>query len=279
MNELNKDPKKNRKRLLNLIMILAGLILAGTLVEGYSRRETRLAYAGLSRLRESGKLSPYSEGSPGDPAPSDAPASPTGAPQGSRPTLTLPEPSSLPDPKVQFLDVNPDYAGWIRVPGTRIDYPFVRGRDNTEYLRRDFYGRPAKAGTIFMDYRNLGGPSERHLMLYGHNMKDGSMFHDLVNFQDEEFFAAHPTLVLSDLYETRTYRILSVYEISADDFSLPVQFSGSGSYTDFLESLTRRSLHPVPASLPRAGQLLTLITCSYGVGNGRTIVHAVSVSP
>ncbi|WP_170829387.1 class B sortase [Acidaminobacter hydrogenoformans] len=179
----------------------------------------------------------------------------------------------------EWLNINPDFMGWLRVPGTNIDYPYVRGGDNDYYLKRDFYGKYSEAGTLFMDYRNLGSFNDQHTLIYGHNMKNKSMFHSLTYYHDFEFFEENQVIELSGLYETRTFKIFSVYEISADDYAFTLDFESSDQYQDYLEALNRLSLHSQKQAFTAdPGQkLLTLVTCSYGVNNGRTIVHAVEI--
>jgi hypothetical protein len=91
----------------------------------------------------------------------------------------------------------------------------------------------------------------------------------------EDFFKENQTIELSGLYETKTYKVFSVYEVSADDYILSLNFDASKSYQDYLASLAALSVHPPTFELDASKELLTLVTCSYGVGNGRTIVHAI----
>ena len=73
-----------------------------------------------------------------------------------------------------------------------------------------FTETPVNPGTLFMDYRNLGSFRDQHLLIYGHNMKIGTMFHDLVKFHDAAFYQANREITISDLYQTKVYRIFSV---------------------------------------------------------------------
>ena len=104
------------------------------------------------------------------------------------------------------------------------------------------------------------------------------MFHDLVKFHDKKFLKDNPNILISDLYTTRTFQIISVYEVSADDYTLPINFTDSAAYSTILENLDSRSMYPIQSVVDQKSELLTLITCSYGVNNGRTIVHAVEIN-
>lgn len=266
-----------RNRILNGVMVLAVILLGVTALRWAEEERTDRAYAQLSSQREpvSPQPAPKNPGTPmQDP-------SPVPAEEGNPPVENTGTEALYPhrtNPNARWMAINPDYSGWIRVSGTRIDYPYVRGDDNEEYLRKDFYGKPARAGTIFLDYRNLGGAGEAHTMLYGHNMKNGSMFHDLVKYHDADFLRENPLISLTDLYGRRTYRIFSVYEVSADDYTLPLDFENPENYRSFLMDLADLSMHEAEA-IPEDAQLLSLITCSYGVDNGRTIIHALAMDP
>ncbi len=265
-------PNPWRIRLLNGIMILAALMLGATAIQWLEGVNTERAYARLASQRPS-KNAVVAEDTAVKHSDWTEEVLSTRRAVQAEPTVSF-----QPNPNAPWLAINPDFAGWIRVAGTRIDYPYVRGNDNEEYLKTDFYGQPAKAGTVFLDYRNLGGSGEAHTMLYGHNMKNGTMFHDLVKYHDADFLRENPIITLTDLYGERTYRIFSVYEISADDYTLPLEFATPADYTTLLQDLSRRSMHEA-GPLPGESQLLSLITCSYGVDNGRTIVHAMAVEP
>ena len=100
-------------------------------------------------------------------------------------------------PSLQELQkINPDVCAWLTVDGTKIDYPVVQGETNLEYINQDIYGEFALSGSIFLDKDNSPDFTNRKTILYGHNMKDGSMFRGLRNFLDDEFLKEHHILYL-----------------------------------------------------------------------------------
>jgi len=101
------------------------------------------------------------------------------------------EPGEGENPLAALWAQNPDIVGWITVPFTGIDYPVVQAKDNDYYLRRDLNGESARHGTVFLDYRCAPDGSGCSI-LYGHNMRDGSMFGTLKRFEDKEFLESHP---------------------------------------------------------------------------------------
>jgi sortase B len=262
----------NKKKILNGIIAAAMLLLAVTAYVAWERSQAQNNYERLSEQRAD-QLKQDASAAISPPASSKTDS--TGAVEGS----SSPEASYVYKENInkKWLAINPDFMGWLQIPGTNIDYPFVRSKDNQDYLKRDFNGNYSEAGTLFLDYRNLGNFNDSHTLIYGHNMKNKSMFQNLTYYQDAKFFSQNQLIQLSGLYETKTYKIFSVYEISADDYVFTLQFENVTEYLAYLNGLEDLSLHPHDLVLEADQKLLTLVTCSYGVNNGRTIVHAVEV--
>ena len=102
-------------------------------------------------------------------------------------------------------DLNPDTVGWIVVPGTGISYPIVQGRDNERYLWHTFSGARNNSGAIFLDYRNAADFSDLHTIVYGHNMRDGSMFAPLHGWAGEHFIIYTPAgRVVFEVFDRQT---------------------------------------------------------------------------
>ena len=112
--------------------------------------------------------------------------------------------------------INPDIVAWLRIPGV-LEYPVVRGKDNSYYLNHTVQKTYNIAGSIFLDYRNERDFSDSKNIIYGHNMKDGSMFHVLRNYQDIDFFQKHTDM---EVYlpdgRTLNYQITTCEQVSAD---------------------------------------------------------------
>lgn len=113
-------------------------------------------------------------------------------------------------------EINPDVVAWIRIPGV-LEYPVVRGEDNSNYLNHTVQKTYNIAGSIFLDYRNERDFSDSKNIIYGHNMKDGSMFHVLRNYQDIDFFQEHTDM---EVYlpdgRTLNYQITACEQVPAD---------------------------------------------------------------
>ena len=87
----------------------------------------------------------------------------------------------------ELRKINEDIVAWVQIPGINVDYPVVQGEDNEYYLYHTFRKEANKAGSIFLDYRNRADFTEQRVIIYGHNMKDGSMFSNLKKYQDNAF--------------------------------------------------------------------------------------------
>lgn len=179
-----------------------------------------------------------------------------------------------PNKNSEYLAINSDFTGWITIADTVIDYPIVRGSDNEFYLNRNIYKKSSDAGAIFMDYRNIGQFNDQHTIIYGHYMKNGTMFGGLHEYKEETYFKTHDKIKLSGLYGEKTYTIFSVYIVSADDYKLEIDFIG-GNYENYVQSLWSISMHKKDFIFNEDKALLTLATCSYELENGRIVIHAI----
>ena len=110
-----------------------------------------------------------------------------------------------------LLAINSDCIGWIRIDETDIDYPVVQAADNSFYLHHNFNQESAICGAIFMDYRNDIDLAREHLILYGHQMKDGSMFKQLNGYKDKDFYKEHPEITLYLRNQKYSYDVVAVY--------------------------------------------------------------------
>lgn len=183
--------------------------------------------------------------------------------------------STIPNPQKKLVDQNSDYQGWLLVKGSKIDYPVVQAIDNKYYLDRDFFKEKSEAGSIFMDYRNVGNFQDRHLAMYGHYWKNGNMFGDLHKYKDKDFTLENNIISFKSLYSQREYEIFSVYVDSADDYELEFKFKDDEEYKTYIQKLNERSIHPLEIDIDTNKSIISLATCSYEVGNGRLIVHGV----
>ena len=177
-----------------------------------------------------------------------------------------------------LLQINEELVGWITIPGTAVDYPVVKTDNNDFYLDHNVYKEPAKAGSIFMDFRNTGTAEDLHTILYGHNMKDGSMFGGLMRYKKKDFFDRHPVIEFNTLYAEMKWEIFSVYVTAAEFYYIETCFPTLDAYGYFLDSIKNRSLFKSDTGVTIEDRILTLSTCSYEFGDARFVVHAKRIN-
>lgn len=171
--------------------------------------------------------------------------------------------------------VNADIVGWLALDGTRIDYPFVQAQDNDAYLRRDINGQKAQAGTLFLDYEcenNLQGFSS---IIYGHNMKNGSMFADLKSYDDPNGWNQNQTGWLFLPHATYKLEIFAYLIVQSDDSMVyNTSFETEQDRQALLDYLAQNALRYRDLSLTTQDRLLILSTCAHDYKQIRTIVAA-----
>jgi len=169
-----------------------------------------------------------------------------------------------PDPLKGLREVNPDFIGWISI-GDFINYPVVRGRNNSHYLNTTFTGQNNIAGAVFMDYKLSRGFDETVCILYGHNMRDGTIFAPLHQYRDASFILDHPyiTIVTAD-GELLTYRIFAAKVTDVWDKAYSLNFPDVASAV--------KALGGAPGG---ADHFLLLSTCTSNSNkNERLLVYA-----
>ena len=188
-----------------------------------------------------------------------------------------------------LLGVNPDTVGYINIPGTVISYPIVQKTTKEEseyYLHINFMNQEAKAGAIFLDWRNqfnAEGQSD-NLIIYGHDMKDGSMFGTLRNYKKDdyvEFYKNHAVIELNSNYEEAEYKIFGCFIIDAGlpeseifDYYNYIDFSGEQEFYYYVNEIKKRSLILNDVDVKYGDKLVILSTCSQEFPDSRFVIAA-----
>ncbi len=191
--------------------------------------------------------------------------------------------------------VNSDIVGWLTIADTRVDYAVVHNttKGDTAQERNDYYlykgldEQYAKAGTVFMDTENWLSEwgNSQNVILYGHNMANGTMFHDLRYYRDLSYYQTHPTLTFDTMYRRGTYKIFAVFLANAqaadDDgyiFNYRfTDFADSALFLRWIQACQVRSLLNTPVDIQAGDQILTLSTCAYDFNDARLVVMARKV--
>ena len=168
---------------------------------------------------------------------------------------------------------NPDTVGWIEIPGTGISYPLMQADDNAYYLNHTFSGKVNSAGSIFMEQLNSSDFTDLHTIIYGHNLKNGSMFAGLKYYSSPSYLVSHPTVYLDLADGTHAYQIFSVYEAAADSDSYTIGFAPDEQYEEYLRTIKGRSEYDTGVDVTKDDFIITLSTCTRS-GEDRYLVHA-----
>lgn len=184
-----------------------------------------------------------------------------------------------------LLSVNSDIKGWIKIDNTPINYPVLQSAqtDSTYYLHRNYKKNSSGFGSIFLDSLcDISKPS-KNLILYGHNMRDGSMFGNLLKYDNLDFYKERPVIMFDTLDEQGDWKIISVFktntlEEQGELFNyLMIDFSNDKDFLDFVYNVKIRSLIDTPVDIGKNDRLITLSTCSYELKDFRTVVVARKV--
>lgn len=221
------------------------------------------------------------------------PAEAAATPQAARQT---PEPTLDPWGKNQegilniyapYYEENPDMIGWLNIPGTEIDYPVMQTPGNNEkYLRKGFDGSYSEAGTLFLDEHCSAGPKAytANLMIYGHDMNDGTMFGNLEEYADPEYGKEHKIIWFDTIYDRGEYQLLAAFYskvyYTTDTCFKYYQFFDAKTPTEFenyIDGITSLAEYDTGVTAEYGDILLTLSTCSTHVENGRFVVVAKKV--
>lgn len=211
--------------------------------------------------------------------------------QGQKPTEKV---WRLKDGAKALLERNEDVVGYINIPDTVISYPVVQRPEdgnNDYYINHNIDKEKADAGSIFLDYRNyfdyvVDGTkmydNSQNLVIYGHEMKDGSMFGSLDDYiDDESFYSAHPVIELSSNYESYKYKIFAYFIVDADDETETkfdcwnkLNFEGEEDFYEFVNNAKKRSFTFNDVDVRFGDRLLTLQTCHSMFSSARLFVMA-----
>ena len=175
---------------------------------------------------------------------------------------------------------NPDIVGWIEIENTSINYPVLQGTDNEYYLSHNYKKEKSKKGSIILSKDYDWNLSSNNLLIYGHNVKNGEMFQDLLKYQDEEFYKDHPIIRFTTEKKDVEYEIISVfksmvyYKSEKDVFKYYnfINPETEKEYNEFVENVKNLSLYNIDETAQYGEQLITLSTCSYHTEDGRFVV-------
>ena len=158
--------------------------------------------------------------------------------------------------------VNPEICGWLVVDGTDISYPIVHGTDNDKYLKTAFDGSASNNGCIFMNCYNAPDFSDQHTLIYGHHMRNGSMFGKLPDFKDPEYMQSHRYFHIYTENGVLDYEIFSAFVTYSASFVYTDHFEYSWDFYDFAQKCAESSIVDLGVELKEDDRIVTLSTCN-----------------
>ncbi len=183
-----------------------------------------------------------------------------------------------------MLAENSDFKGWITIPNTKIDNPIYQTTDNQYYLNHNQKKQRSAYGALFFDCENVIDEDEtdKNLVIYGHNMNNGSMFANLTKYKSLSFYKQNPTIEFSTLYKKSTYKIYSVFVLNAskeddNDYIYNISRNNFLSDEDFnlwADEAYERSLINTGVDVVNGDNIITLVTCVYDFDDARLVVMA-----
>ena len=169
---------------------------------------------------------------------------------------------------------NSDYLFWLYIPNTKIDYPVMMSRDNKDYLHSSFYKEKLYSGTLFIDALSNKKENQDNLIVYGHNMKDGSMFGTLKKWRSEKYFNEHKFIEIYTEKEKRVYLIFAVREVSSNMSLLHYKLDGFTN-EEYIQDARNNNIHFREFEEQyKNNQIMTLSTCMSNDAK-RLIINAV----
>ena len=179
--------------------------------------------------------------------------------------------------KVNFEELknkNSDTVAWLKVENTSIEFPIVKANDNSYYLTHNFNKENNKAGWIFADCKNKFDGTDKNIVIYGHNMRDDSMFGSLKDVIKEEWYNNEENKYITFVTENeyQTYQVFSVYQIEKEDYYIQTNFQNN-EFEEFIKTIKQRSKKDFNVDVTSKDNILTLSTCANN-NKYRVVLHA-----
>ena len=183
----------------------------------------------------------------------------------------------------EYKDIYPDIVGWISIENIKVDYPVVQSPDPADpfkYLDLSPDEKSSKHGAIFLDIRNSSDASDRHTIIYGHNMKDGSMFGQLNMYLKRTFFNDHLIIRYDTLYQELEWEVFNVFITDTDFYYIETYFDSDEQFVNLIQQCVYKSYyHDNQTVISPEDRILTLSTCTNKINDGRLVVQARLITP
>ena len=189
--------------------------------------------------------------------------------------------SEVPDVKVDLKALqkeNPDTVAWLYYPALGINYPVMQDSDNTYYIKHTFSGDKNAVGSIFLDAYGSKDFKDDNTFIYGHNMRDGSMFGSMKEIRDEGVVKDNPCFWIYTEEGWKKYQIFSYHDANATkkDMAFQIKFENAQAFQQFLQTVTDASEEKLDVPVTASDKIVTLATCTSDA-SVRLVVHGVQI--
>ena len=176
----------------------------------------------------------------------------------------------------RLKEQNNETIAWLKVNNTNVEYPVVKGTNNSFYLNHSFDKSNNSAGWIFADYRNKFDNTDKNIVIYGHNMRDGSMFGSMKNILNSNWYEKEENTNITLYTEDAKciYKVFSIYKIENEDYYIKTEFKNDNEFEDFIKTLKKRSIKDFNVDVSKDNNILTLSTCANN-NKYRVVLHAI----
>lgn len=176
----------------------------------------------------------------------------------------------------QLAKENEDVVGWLAFDNVEISYPIMQGEDNDEYLHHTYSGEYNSAGSIFMEALNHADFQDSHTIVYGHNMKNGSMFGRLKKYKTDDFYDMNQYFTIYTADKVMRYQIFAYYDISQYGDVYDIYFESAEEWGQLIANMQKRSYYNTKVPVSTGDKIVTLSTCSSE--DNRFVVNAKRIS-
>ena len=182
----------------------------------------------------------------------------------------------------ELYEQNNDFVGWLRIDGTPIDYPVMQSKDNPEfYLKHNFNKEYSRFGVPFVQ-KNCDIDTDDNIIIYGHNMKNKTMFNALTQYSDRKFYDNHKLIRFDTLNDSNLYEVIAVFKTrtySENGFRYYdfIKANTEEEFNAYIEKCKALSFYETGLTAEYGDKLLTLSTCEYTQNNGRLVVIAKKI--
>ena len=176
----------------------------------------------------------------------------------------------------KLKEQNNETIAWLKINNTNVEYPVVKGTNNSFYLNHSFDKSKNSAGWIFADYKNKFDNTDKNIVIYGHNMRDGSMFGSMLNILDAKWYEneENTNITLYTENEKCIYKVFSIYKIENEDYYIKTEFKNDNEFEEFVKNLKKRSIKDFNVDISKDDNILTLSTCANN-NKYRIVLHAI----